>query len=255
MGTTGPVPILDTYGAGIGAAYSVSRKLKTGAAYAFRLIDGNGTFYNIGFDVAGVVDFAAINAIAGQKFLRTLYDQSGNSKDATIATNNIEIITTTLINTRLVAPIGQDNELIIPSTLAAKSVFYCAKANTVRLVNYVLWDNTASKGLGIAATSGSLGTFVFGGGANAFGNASNNTNAKVITNLLAGATQYIYTNGGAPSASATNAAFTNVTADRIGRASGSFSIDGLLGEVFIYTTDKAADYSAISSNIQTFYGL
>lgn len=76
------------------AAYSVARKLRaayTGSAIRLRR-DSDDAESDFGFTGAGLLDTAAITAwLAGANgFVKTLYDQSGNGRDATQATTTAQ---------------------------------------------------------------------------------------------------------------------------------------------------------------------
>ena len=251
MGSTAPTPILDIYGTGIGAGYSFARRLKTGINYAFQVIDGALNLTDIGFDSSGNVSTAQIDALPGIKYLRTLYDQSGNANHASIASNSIQVFTSSLINGRL-APEINGGEVVFTTSINSVSVFYAAEPLTLGFQNFVLWNPALIRGYGVAGSSGGRGTFVTVN-IGVFGTLSNTLVPKVISNLMGPATKLIYTNGGAPSASNVNPAYAMINVDRISRAINP--LNGRLGDVLIYTTDKTSDYAAISSEIQTYYGI
>jgi len=79
-------PILDTYTANV--AYSLNRKLKSTATNAIRIRrSSDNAETDIGF-VGTAIDTASITSFVGANdgFITTLYDQSGNNRDATMAT-------------------------------------------------------------------------------------------------------------------------------------------------------------------------
>jgi hypothetical protein len=89
-GGAAATPILDTYPGAV-AAYSTSRKLKTGVTYAMKVRNAANTVStDIGFDGSGNIDSAALSSAAGgaDLFVEILYDQSGNSYDLTQATHS-----------------------------------------------------------------------------------------------------------------------------------------------------------------------
>ena len=87
-GAPAAAPVLD--GLTTFAAYSFSRKLYT--AYAGNCIEvrrsSDSTTQNIGFDADGNLDAAALATFCGvgSGFIRTIYDQSGNTRDLTQTT-------------------------------------------------------------------------------------------------------------------------------------------------------------------------
>jgi len=84
----GVIPLLDIYGSAA-AAYSVRklRTLYTGSAIRVRRSSDN-TEQDIGFDVNGNLDESALTTFvgAGNGFVTTWYDQSGNGRNVTQAT-------------------------------------------------------------------------------------------------------------------------------------------------------------------------
>lgn len=84
----GVIPLLDTYGSA-SAAYSVRklRTLYTGNAIRVRRSSDN-TEQNIGFDSNGNLDESALTTFvgAGNGFVTTWYDQSGNNRNMTQST-------------------------------------------------------------------------------------------------------------------------------------------------------------------------
>jgi len=90
--------LLDDY-AGAGVAYSVARQLKGTATYAFKVRrTSDNTELDIGF-VDGLVDVASLETFCSgtDGYVRTLYDQSGNSKDATTTSNAHKIVSSGVV--------------------------------------------------------------------------------------------------------------------------------------------------------------
>ena len=97
--------LLDTLSQQPNAAYSVSRKLKSsysGSCLKVRR-SSDSTTQDIGFDSSGLMDTAALLSFcgAGDGFIDTLYDQSGNARNLTQSTaeSQPKIVSSGVVNT------------------------------------------------------------------------------------------------------------------------------------------------------------
>jgi hypothetical protein len=247
--------LLDTY-SGAAAAYSL-RKLSstyTGNAIRVRRSSDN-TEQNIGF-VNNVLDEASLLTFcgAGNGFVTTWYDQSGNSKNATQSTaaNQPQIVTSGVVNKIGSLPVmntlNKDlvNTQTNSTTQATFSVFQNETTGSAFL--YGLPMTTVGSGTyGGICQSGSSAV-PYGDGTN-FGTPTYFKNGSSIT-ATRGALFTAFATGNKSLLSMMGGGTT--TANRL------LQFPGLSGniktfEVIIYNTSQTSNRTGIESNINTFY--
>ena len=260
------IGILDIYPNASGA-YSL-RKLRsvyTGSAVRIRRSSDN-TETDIGFLANGNFDSTSATTFcgAGNGFVTTWYDQSGNSKDVTqtTATNQPQIVSSGVIvsiNSKASMNFDGTNDLLMKNAfgLGGATTCFSVYRNTGLLNN----PNVFSTGLNGVATSKAFGLNsatgfqrIFAGTSLAFNVASIVNTHYLGFNYYAGVNSQIAING---AASVTGDAGANSNVDlAIGAGlAGSNYMNGGIQEVILYGTNQSANKSAIETLINTYYGI
>jgi hypothetical protein len=259
------IGILDLYPSASGA-YSL-RKLRSayaGSAVRIRRSSDNtetdiGFLSNGDFDSASAVSFCG----AGNGFVVTWYDQSGNSRDVTntTAANQPQIVSSGVIisiNSKASMNFGGDDLLIRLAFGGSNSVTAFSVFRNTSLLNN---PNVFSIGTNGNSTSKAFGLNSGTGFHRVFAGSSLQFNSTTIVNthylgfsLFNGASSQVALNG---AASVTGDAGTNVAADfaiGAGLASSNFMIGGIQ-EVILYATNQATNKAAIETLINSYYGI
>jgi hypothetical protein len=262
-------PLLDTY-SGAAGAYSL-RKLSSsysGSAIRVRRSSDN-TEQDIGFNVFGELDTVSLLAFAGASgnaWVRTWYDQSGNSNDATQTTtsNQPKIVSNGTVETfngkpsvRFINASTTYLDVVEFAVESTMTYFDVHKANGFRNV----WSPDRNENATLAdSTNFVLGAFYDGltasiGGVLKAPETANDTQAeRLVYWLRDGANSELGLNGttaltGTQLSSANNRI-------RIGTKSGLQSpFDGHFSELIAYPSDQSANRTNIESNINTFYSI
>ena len=268
------VGLLDLYPSAA-AAYSL-RKLRsayTGSAIRVRRASDN-TEQDIGF-VNNVLDTSALTTFCSgtNGFVKTWYDQSGNSKDATQSTaaNQPQIVSSgSVLNVNSKPSVYFDNTLKLLSFTTVTGVSGVEIFTTSLLLN-VTGGSQVYQGVPIVcATAGGFvadmnigartgGAQIYGEGGGSSGEALTNainTNQQYLFNGYMNSTEMgiSINNGSLSTASGFN---NNGFLNTIG-GDGSFSIPYMYGntqEVVVYTSLQTANRSGIKSNINDFYSI
>jgi hypothetical protein len=253
--------LLDLY-PNAAAAYSL-RKLRaayTGAAVRIRRSSDNAEsdigFLNNEFDSAAAQTFCG----AGNGFVTTHYDQSGNgiNKTQTTAADQYQIVTSGVVNILGTKPsilTGNKPPMSI-SGITFKSEFLVGKLDAINSVNYVNWK-VGTGGLFAAGTfSGAVGIGGF-----------DLINAPFV-NELTGRTDYrlrywnmksnklfVSTNGGSITDLGTFA--SSLTIDFIGGRSdvGLINFNGPFQEDIYYNSDTTSIEAGVKTNQNSYYGI
>jgi hypothetical protein len=262
-GGSTPSYLLDTYG-GAAAAYSLRKLSSTYSGNAIRVRrSSDNAEINIGFDSSGNLDEAALTTFvgAGNGFVTTWHDQSGNSKDATQATaiNQPRIVNAgsiDLVNTKPAILGDGSNDTLINSTLSLTN-----PSSIFTVVDKV-------------GTSGNFGLYTFSGLSGAFtllptgyhfyqngpsfspNYLNNNQSLLVAKTATTGTNWELYGN---------NTTVTNA-GENIGTAIGGivslFDRNGTQGrsnmymqEFIVWNSDQMTNRAGIQSNINTFYSI
>jgi len=266
-----PIPftgLLDTY-SGAAVAYSAARRLRT--AYTGSLIrvrrSSDNAEQNIGYDINNVLDETALTTFvgAGDGFVTTWYDQSGNTKNATQSTaiNQHRIVSSGTIEKDGGKPCL--NTLTRPplslTTTDFRNSITVAKVDTQNLINYLI---------GISGTY-NYGNFYngsFGGidGIGGFDGSNIRSLAGEDLNRHLGWLQMKSGNlyGAKDGASESNLGSfapppfsTYAQTNEIGGRSSSSVLffQGKIQEVILYNSDQTSNKTGIESNINTFYSI
>ena len=255
--------LLDTYTAS-SAAYSASRKLRNNYdGYAFRVRrSSDNAEQDIPFTSLGVVDQANLTTFVGANdgFITTLYDQSGNSKDATQSTaaNQHRIVSSGTIETISGKPAF--NTLTRPpitlTSTTYKNAVIVGKVDTQNFINYVIGISSPSTtGLFFNGTLGGVDGLGGFDGSNVRTITGEDTNRHLGWFQMKSSKLFVAKDGAAETDTGSFAASLNLT--EIGGRSGSSIIyfQGKIQEVIIYNTDETANKSGIETNINTFYSI
>lgn len=251
--------LLDTYG-GAAAAYSVRRLSSTyeGALIEVRRSSDN-TTQDIGFDANGDLDTAALLSFvgAGDGFVRTWYDQSGNGNNAqkTTTTNQPQIVSSgSLIieNGKVGIQFNDGNDVLTHNTsFIYETAFSVAKINLITIANYISWDNTNNVGFGYGGTLIGLdGLFIFDGSANSL--TGENLNQKLGYFNDTSANLEIAENGSSSTLFSRN---KNLSSESLSRTNISVYFNGIMQEVLFYGSSQSSKRSNIESNINSYFSI
>jgi hypothetical protein len=251
-------PLLDTY-SGAAAAYSLRLldSTYTGSAIRVRRSSDN-TEQDIGFNVFSELDTVSLAAFAGtgNAFVKTWYDQSGNSNDATqtTAANQPKIYDgTTGVVTENGKPAVQwtsssMNLIGTPSSTIPQPYTLLAVASND--------DYTALAGIADISQGFWLGSHYRDGGKNiirfgteVYGSAST-PNQSIYYGLGDGTSSKLAVNGTIEATG--NAGTLDLTRFGIGA---TFGYLGYIQEVVYYPSDESTNRTNIESNINTFYSI
>lgn len=259
--------LLDTY-TGAAAAFSL-RKLRsayTGSAIRVRRSSDN-TETDIGFNVGGELDTIALITFvgAGNGFVRTWYDQSGNGKNITqITTGNQPSIVISgvvrLFNSKPSLYFSNSTLTLLDTSLTL------IQPNTY----FVVSEGTTTNNTGYRTIND--GFFVTGANRNSFGKSDTNvyylyagslisstttysTIKSLITAIFNSASSYLYRNQTAL-ISNQNAGNISQLGIYFGGASATQNLyEGYFPEYIIYNSNQSANRTGIESNINSFYSI
>jgi hypothetical protein len=257
--------LLDTY-SGAAVAYSAARRLAT--AYTGSLIrvrrSSDNAEQDIGYTVGNVLDESALTTFVGANngFVVTIYDQSGNAKNATQSTaiNQPRIVNAgsiDLVNTKPAILGDGSNDTLINSTLSLTN-----PSSIFTVVDKV--GTSGSFGLWLIA-SGSAGSFnVLAGGYDFYQNgpsfspsySNNNQSLLVAKTATTGTNWELYgnnttvTNGGQNIG--TSIGDTVSLFDRNGVSS---RCNMYMQEYIVWNSNQMTNRAGIQTNINTFYSI
>ena len=255
--------LLDTY-SGSSVAYSAARRLSstyTGSLIRVRRSSDNAE-QDIGYTAGNVLDESALTTFVGANdgFVTTLYDQSGNSKDATQATasNQHRIVSSGTIETISGKPAF--NTLTRPpislTSTTYKNAVIVGKVDTQNFINYVIGISSPSTtGLFFNGTLGGVDGLGGYDGSNVRTIAGEDTNRHLGWFQMKSSKLFVAKDGASETDTGSFAASLNLK--EIGGRSGGSNIyfQGKIQEVIIYNTDETANKSGIETNINTFYSI
>jgi hypothetical protein len=262
-------PLLDTY-SGAAAAYSL-RKLSSsysGALIRVRRSSDN-TELDINANVFGELDTVSLLAFAGagDAFVKTWYDQSGNSNDATQTTtaSQPQIVSSGAVIVENGKPTVQ-----FDGANDVMSVDFQGNTNSAMMACLVLRQDSTSSLNGALGGDGSNimdlftdygGTIYYDNGnraSNRLGVATPATwedNQHLAAFYATTTNQFINVDG---TQIATKSGLTSVTASYklLGATSvGNAFFGGAIQEVIVYPSDQSSNRTNIESNINTFYSI
>ena len=252
--------LLDTY-PNAAVAYSL-RKLRT--AYTGNCIrvrrSSDNTEQNIGF-VNNVLDEASLLTFcgAGNGFVTTWYDQSGNANNATQSTafNQPQIVSSgAMITTNGKNSIlfNANKLMLLTSSITVGTSSYNSFvgkriSSGSRLIGLARFSTT-----GYAMYLWSDNNYYYLGKTNSYlasSSTDTTTNQLLLTALNNAGTMSMFKNSNTI-ASSSNVLVYSTIIDSIGAASGNFS-NSNLQETILYNSDQSTNRTGIESNINTFY--
>jgi hypothetical protein len=265
--------LLDTY-SGAAAAYSAARRLAT--AYTGSLIrvrrSSDNTEQDIGYTAGNVLDESALTTFvgAGNGFVTTWYDQSGNGNNAvqSTAANQPQIVSSGTINKQSGLSGSQPalsfdgvNDFMDFTSLVT-TTNYTAFVAAKRL-------NSGLSGQWLTQKATSTGTrpyaaILYGGTGSAYMSTYNSTTqisastsstAYILLTSRWGSTQSIYINNSALTTSSGYDGNSGTGFDVIGRRTAGEYSNVNNTEIVLYASDKLSDVTGISNNINTFYSI
>ena len=257
--------VLDLY---TSATVAYSTRLLRGAFYSSSALrvrrSSDNTELNIGFTTAGNLDTATMLTFcgAGNGFVVTWYDQSGNANNATQSTpsNQPQIVSSgalVTVNSKVAMSFnGSSHHFILGTGLNyATSHLYLAVLKRDASARRVL-------GMGDTSTNAYLCTlwndnkFYLQGATTGYITSTGTdttTSQLLLTGQAVSATQSLYKNSSVITTSLT-ALSLGTSINAIGRYATNYSF-GYSQEVIFYNTDKSASRTAIESNIISHYGI
>lgn len=249
--------LLDTVTGSV-AAYSL-RKLRTaysGSAIRVRRSSDNAE-QDIGFS-DGVLDTASLLTFcgAGDGFVATWYDQSGNSKNATQATSTRQpqvvssgsVLTKNSLPSLLFATVSGQLETVVAGTQPLH-VFSAAFTDTVAAESYIL--RRRSGGSDFRPLYNVTGAFRIYAGSIMAGSTPANNTAYLFSALSSGASSVLRENGSQTASG--NIGSNEGTALSISDA--FYPWNGSISELILFQSDKTSDVATIESNINDYYSI
>ena len=255
-------PLLDTY-TGAAACYSLRlmRTAYTGSAIRVRR-SSDSTEQDINFNVFGELDTVSLLAFAGtgDAFVKTWYDQSGNSNDATQTTtaSQPQIVSSGAVIVENGKPAiefdGSNDSLTPTSTLSSPSEFstFIIATPSATLSGYrglYAPDNGASSFMFLSNVTNTWGTY---GSSNQPANSALAVNSTALLSMLSsnGDSGNFYKDG------LSDGSFSSTTGQppNIG-GQGNQLFPGTISEIIAYPSDKSTNRTNIESNINTFYSI
>ena len=254
--------LLDTY-TGAAVAYSAARRLAT--AYTGSLIrvrrSSDNAEQDIGYDANNVLDQSALTTFVGANngLVVTIYDQSGNVKNATQATavNQPRIVNSGSVDLAngIPAMLGDGvNDTLINSSMSL--------TNPSSIFTVV--DKVGTSGsFGLWNVSGSAGSFnVLAGGYDFYQNgasfsasySNNNQSLLVAKSATTGTNWELYGNNTTVTNSGQNIG-TNIgdTVSLFDRNGNSSRCNMYMQEYIVWNSNQMSNRAGIQTNINTFY--
>ena len=262
--SSAPSLLLDQYGDGIAAAYSV-RKLRadySGSAFRVRR-DSDDAEQDIGFDTDGNLDESALTTFVGANDGRiaTWYDQTtnGNNATQTVSNRQMRVVTSGTvekIGTKVAPDAFSTRTYYSPDT----TISVTPPQTTVALIK----PDATSGNYHFMGENLSPGTYRFGGhNDRLFLHGGSNISTvdgaisqahMIAVGLCNGASSYIRANGSELATGDTSGNSYSMNAFFGGHNSTS-NMRGPMQELLIYTADKTSDIADIESNINTYFSI
>lgn len=259
----GFVGLLNTYGSAA-AAYSVRRLSST---YTGNLIEvrrsSDNTIQDIGYDDNGELDTTSLLSFvgAGNGFVRTWYDQSGNGNDATqtTAANQPQIVSSGTVITENGKPSlsfdGTDDGLtltsnyVIPTTFSTSWVFK-RSAGGIHSISFA--NNSEPYPFLSYWFTDDYIYFRPGSDAGAFKFNISSTGQFLIMDFYKSNTWNLYRNGNSLASLSYTSSALNLNS--LGNRNGT-SHNGLYQEFIIWNSDQSSNRTGIETNINDYYSI
>lgn len=252
------VGLLDTY-SGAAAAYSVRLLSSTYVGSAIRVRrSSDNTEQNIGFDGSGNLDTSALTSFcgAGNGFVTTWYDQSGNAKNAiqTTAANQPQIVSggsIILENSKPAIQFDGSNDTLLTTISYNIDSIYVEKVERFRATTagqmstnfdsskgpYLQWISTANKF------------------ENYYDGFQTQTNATTTRKLYSFYASLGFYENGSLTVARTGVISTTPTTINIGSYSSGIHAQVNMQEFVFYTSSQISNRTGIESEINTYYGI
>ncbi len=254
--------LLDTY-SGAAAAYSL-RQLSSsysGNAVKVRRSSDN-TETDIGF-VGGELDTASLSSFAGagDAFVVSWFDQSGNSKNATQTTtaNQPKIVSSGAViveNGKPAVQFDGSNDFVATSDFTAEAQpFYfsiVATPSGTSLARFIDTNGTVTNNRINITLSNGL-TYQINAG-NSLGGGTTTTTQQLLTADFDTTNSFLYKDG--VQIISGDVGTRNIDSVRIGaNKNGIQVLNGTIQEVVFYNSDQSSNRANIESNINAFYSI
>jgi hypothetical protein len=255
-GTPTPSYLLDTY-SGAAVAYSLRKLSSTYSGNCIRVRrSSDNAEQNIGF-VSNVLDTASLLSFvgAGNGFVVTWYDQSGNANNAAQynATTQPQIVLNGSIHTLNGKPTiyGSSKILGQASAVNAVSSFFVANYTSLNIANYI------NNKVGLGGSYTGIDGVYMNDGTNSIGSTIESTSTKLVSclSLTTGNTSRLFVNNTAQGTSTilNNSNVSHIFANP--NNAGALSNIGNMSEVIYYASNKYTDFTGINTNINTYYSI
>ena len=261
--SSAPSLLLDQYGDGIAASYSV-RKLRadySGSAFRVRR-DSDDTEQDIGFDTDGNLDESALTTFVSSNngLIVTWYDQTTNGNNATNASQSRQM---RVVTSGTIEKIGTK---VAPDSVNSRTYY-----ETSSIISVTPPQTTVAV-IKPDATSGNFpfigenqsGTYKFGGHSDRLflhGGSEISTSDGAIAQahmiavgLCNGASSEIRANGSQEATGNTSGSTYSINAV-FGPFNSSSNMKGPMQEILIYTADKSTDIADIETDINTYFSV
>lgn len=255
--------LLDTY-SGASAAYSLRRLSSTYTGNLIRVRrSSDNAEQNIGYNSSNVLDTASLLTFvgAGNGFITTWYDQSGNANNATqtTAANQPQIVSSgAMITTNGKNSVrfdGTNDHFILGSTINVASSHFQSIAGKRNASSQLIYGLSGDTGTNYICAHSSDNFFALQG-RSTFTQRSNSTDTTANQILLTGennaGTMAIYKNSVViPSTQISDS--RTMTINTIAKYFFGFYVTGNLQEIVYYNSNQSTNRTGIETNINTFY--
>jgi hypothetical protein len=260
-----PIPFampLDTY-SGASVAYSAARRLST--AYTGSLIrvrrSSDNAEQNIGYNAFNRLDETTLTTFvgAGNGFVTTWYDQSGNGRNGvqTTAANQPQIVSSgSVLNVNSKPSISFDGvndilnlTLFTISNYSHFSVMTKASTGTTA----ISLGNTGGQSVGVAFENN---WYESAGGTYLSGGYTNNTNQNLFSVIKSGNTvsDFVFTQNATTLTGFSGLGFASMDFEYIGGRPTLFATENLQ-EIVLYNSSQTSNATGIKSDINTYYAI